>query len=528
MIFFFALCIYRLHYIEASGHLAVAAQGQGRFTVNIAQARGSIYDRNMRLLVNKQNRFMASVLSTPQAMAEIYRVFPEDERYTILERMRGGLPFALELPTLDVYAVGIDVFVVPERYGDVQIAPHLIGYLSDEGRRGVAGIERAYDEILREKGASFTAIYHLDAMGRTMQGAGTVIKRQNETGAGGVVLTLDANIQLVVQRALAAGAEKGAAVVMDVNTGEILAMASVPAFDQNDIYASLDSLNAPFINRAISGYSIGSVFKGVIAAAALESGFSQNRSFDCRGYIDVGGQIFRCNNLVAHGVVDMSRALQVSCNTYFISLGLQLDPGFLLALCRHLGMDAPTELAPGMLTQRGNLPTPAELNNPAALANFSFGQGSSLATPLQIAQIMSTFVNGRAVTPRLVEGLSEDGISISQPAPRFADRDVLSPQTVAIVHQIMIDTVVLGSGWPAEPLYGGAGGKTSSAQTGQWIEDENGGQIEIVHAWFAGFYPAHSPRYSIVVFVEGGLSGEQVAAPIFKQIADGIYALSRR
>jgi len=379
--------------------------------------------------------------------------------------------------------------------------------------------------VLREKGASVSASFQMDAMGRTMQGGGVVIERQNVTGNGGVVLTLDANIQLVAQRALAAGAERGAAVVMDVTTGDILAMASVPAFDQNNIAASLTSHCAPFINRAMGGYSIGSVFKGVIAAAALESGFSTGRSYECRGYINVGGQIFRCNNLAGHGVLDMSRAMQVSCNPYFISLGLQLDPAFLLTVSRHLGLDTPLELAPGMFSQRGNLPSLDELSSPAGLANFGFGQGSSLATPLQMAQVMATFVNqGRSVTPRLVEGLTENGVSISQSAPRFASTNVLSPQTAETLRQIMVDVVELGSGWPAAPLYGSAGGKTSSAQTGQWEQDEYGEQVEIVHAWFVGFYPALEPRYSISVFVEGGRSGEQAAAPIFKQIADGIHA----
>ncbi|MCL2578540.1 MAG: penicillin-binding transpeptidase domain-containing protein [Oscillospiraceae bacterium] len=526
LLVFFALSIFRLHYIESSGYLAAVAAGQGRFTVNIAQGRGSIYDRNMRRLVNNRSQVVAAILPTPQAMAEIYRVFPEDERIQILERMRDGLPFALELPTIEVNAIGIDAFEIPRRYGELQIAPHLIGYLTDEGRVGVAGIERAFDQILREKGAVLTARYHLDAAGRAMHGGGVEIERHNQSSAGGVVLTLDANIQLITQQALEAGAQRGGAVVLDINDGDILAMASLPVFDQNEISASLHSEYSPFINRAISGYGIGSAFKTVTAAAALESGFPPGRSYECLGYINVGGQIFRCNNLAGHGVVDMTRAMQVSCNPYFISLGLQLDPGFLLAFSRQLGMDAALELAPGLFTQRGNLPSSAELASPAGLANFSFGQGSSLATPLQMAQMMAVFAgSGTLVTPRLVEGFTEDGINISQPAPRFAGRDVVSPQTAAAVRQLMVDVVEIGSGALARPIYGSAGGKTSSAQTWQFVE-ENGVRREVVHAWFVGFYPAENPRYSIAVFVEDGLSGEQTAAPIFKQIADGIHLIT--
>lgn len=527
MILLFTVCIWQLHYVNTSDYLAAAAEGQGHHTLNIAQTRGGIYDRQMRLLVNNQSRLIASVLPTPEAMVELYRVLPEERRPAVMELLRAGLPFALELDTPQVDAPGIDVFELPERFGNLQFAPHLIGYLSDGTGIGVTGIERAFDDILRESGGSVAASFLVDAAGRAMPGGGVSIQRQNETHRGGVVLTLDADIQFVTQRALAEGAERGAAVVMEIETGNILAMASLPSFDQNNIAASLNSLDAPFINRAMSGHSIGSVFKGVISAGAIESGFSSSYTFNCAGYINIGGQIFRCNNYAVHGLVDMSRAMQVSCNTYFINLGLQLDPAFLLTLTTHLtGMGTSTQLAPGMFAHPGNLPTLAELQNPAALANFSFGQGSSLATPLQLTRMMSVFAGGgRSVTPRLVEGITENGITLSSSFPQFADTLVISPATAAALYQIMVDVVELGSGWPATPIYGGAGGKTSSAQTGQWVEDEDGELSEVIHAWFSGFYPAVNPRYSITVFVEGGHSGEQVAAPIFATIADGIYII---
>jgi len=307
-----------------SDYLSMAANVQGRYTLNIATARGGIYDRNMKPLVNTRHRFVAAVLPTPQAAAELLRVQPEEGRDALMERLSGGFPFAMEVETNDIYAFGVDVFRVPRRYGEVQLAPHVVGYLGDGGRNGVAGIERAYDETLAQYGAKLYAKYQLDAAGRAMQGGGVEIGRENENSAGGVVLTLSTDIQNVAQNVITAGCEKGAAVVLDIDTGDILAMASVPAFDQNDIAASLQSTDAPFINRAVSGYNIGSVFKVIVAAAALENGFSPGRSYNCEGDIDIDGQVFRCNNHAVHGVIDMQKALQVSCNTYFISLAQQI------------------------------------------------------------------------------------------------------------------------------------------------------------------------------------------------------------
>jgi penicillin-binding protein 2 len=525
LVLMFSVCVFRIYYVGASDHLATAAQVQGRYTLEVAHSRGGIYDRNFHPLVNYSHRYVASVLPTPQAAAELLRVMPEEERESVVNRLSGGLPFVLEVPTNDIYAVGIDVFRVPNRYGSVQLAPHLVGYLGDGGRRGVFGIERAYDSLLDEAGATFQAKYQVDATGRTMEGGGVEIFRTNEDAAAGVVLTLDRELQLLVQNALAQGCDKGAAVVLDIATGEILALASLPVFDQNDIATSLESTDAPFINRALCGYNIGSVFKLAVASAALESGISPSYSYVCQGSIDVGGQVFRCNNHAIHGSLSMGKALEVSCNTYFIHLAQRIDPGFLLAVCRHFGLGESTELAPGLIAQSGNLPTLKELSSPAALANFSFGQGSSLATPLQIARIVSVIGNdGAAVTPSLVQGFTQDGQTFSERTPSYASSQVLSPKTARKMQELMVGVVEDGSGRTARPMVGSAGGKTSSAQTGV-ITGEGEDAKEIVHAWFAGFYPSQHPRYSVVVFVEGGESGERVAAPIFKQIADGIAAM---
>ena len=514
--------IYRIYYIDASDYITMAASVQGKYRMTVADTRGVIYDRNMRSLVNNQYKYVASVLPNPKATGAILSITPEEEKASLLERLSDGRPFAMNLGDNDIYAEGVDIFRVPERYGDTQYASHLIGYLSDGA--GVSGIERAYEETLSGSGGEIGVVYQMDAAGRMMQDTAVAVERRNEEPVGGVVLSLDREFQEISQTALEAGCQKGAAVVLDIYTGDILAMASLPVFDQNNISLSLESEDAPFVNRATAGHNIGSVFKLLVASAALESGISQYHQYDCKGYIDVSGQIFKCNNDRVHGMCDMERALEVSCNSYFISLAQNISPEFLLSLSANMGLGKSTTLAEGITTGAGNLPALAELQSPAGYANFSFGQGSSLASPLQMAQAVAAIANtGMSVTPRLVRGITADGVTMDTTVPPYTANQVISERTSEIMRGLMVKVVEEGSGKPAKPLVGSAGGKTSSAQTGQYYADDP--ETEIVHAWFAGFYPAQKPRYSIVVFVEGGESGEKVAGPIFKQIADGISRL---
>ena len=161
----------------------------------------------------------------------------------------------------------------------------------------------------------------------------------------------------------------------------------------------------------------------------------------------------------------------------------------------------------------------AELDKGAAeTANFSFGQGSLTATPVQLACLVSAAANGGGgVTPRLVRGVTADGERLSLETARYDPIPVFSQRAAAAVREGMIGVVEHGSGTAAKPDAGGAGGKTASAQTGQFVDGK-----EIVHAWFAGFCPAEEPRWAIVVFVEAGESGGDAAAPVFREIAQAL------
>lgn len=213
----------------------------------------------------------------------------------------------------------------------------------------------------------------------------------------------------------------------------------------------------------------------------------------------------------------MRGALEHSCNPYFISLALELGGAPLLYKAQQLGFGTAFEAAPGFRSYSGTLPTARELLAPAATANFGFGQGALTATPVQIACLVSAIANGGgAVTPRLVAVPPWTAPRSPIRPPFTLPAPVFLPEAAEQIRRMMVSVVEEGSGKNAKPRRGGAGGKTASAQTGQYLDGE-----EVVHAWFAGFYPAEEPRYTIVVFCEGGDSGGDRACPVFKEIADG-------
>ncbi|MEG2087764.1 MAG: penicillin-binding transpeptidase domain-containing protein, partial [Angelakisella sp.] len=310
---------------------------------------------------------------------------------------------------------------------------------------------------------------------------------------------------------------RGAVVIMEVSSGEILAMVSRPDFDQTHVAAFLDDPDSPLFNRATAAYNVGSCFKLAVAAAALQNGFFPAYSYVCPGYYQLGEQRYACHQLAGHWQLSMTGAMEQSCNPYFINLGQQLGAKKLLDMAEALGFGTPTVLCDGVVSAAGSLPAdPGDVSS-GELANLSFGQGTLTATPVQLAQMTAIIAGGGGfVTPTLYKGVTHDGRCL--PVPEAVNpRQVLSPRTAATLRGMMIGVVERGSGKRARPMLGGGGGKTSSAQTGTV---KNG--AEVVHGWFSGFYPAEQPRYTITVLEEGGGSGAARPAAVFAKICNEI------
>ncbi|MBR5485202.1 MAG: penicillin-binding protein 2 [Oscillospiraceae bacterium] len=522
-IFMFTLILVRIYTITASDYLTQVANRQSSYTLNITTTRGQIYDRNFIPLTNSSFEYVAAVMPCKEAMNAIAQNVKGEERTAAFEQMRYGTPFLMKLRRGNIYSRGIDVFKVSSRYDEQQPAVHLVGYLDGWSGEGIRGIEKAFEKELSQVGETVSATYAVDVFKRPMPGETAEIKGDSIPPKAGVVLTLDKNIQLAVQAA-AENIKEGAAVVMDVKSGDILAAVSKPSFSPYDLEKALSAEGEPLFNRVLGAYNVGSTFKLAVAAAALKQGVSPSFSYCCQGEIEVDGIKFSCHNKDGHGWVNMKTAIEQSCNPYFIRLCREIEPENLLAVVNGLGFGRSCSLADGITAESGSLYTVNELENAANRANFSFGQGVLTATPLQIAQMVSCIANGGYdVTPRLVRGWSDNGLDITDEVT-FAHNRIIETAHADLLKNYMINVVENGSGQKGKPNNGGAGGKTASAQTGQY--NENG--EEKIEAWFAGFYPADIPKYAIVIFVEGGKYGGNVASPIFKDVADRIALLENK
>lgn len=510
----FSLSSWRIYDIISSADTAVLSQ-QMSYTLTVVEPRGNIYDRNMRKLVATQSKYIAAVSPNVSTVNEINRKLG-DSATAALELLKSGKPSAIEV-TSDFSAEESILFSVPVRYSDDQLASHIIGY-TDASGHGVTGLEYAFDDLLSSEDA-VKVTYTVDATGRPLSGVAPIVSGTTDIKTG-IVLTLDSAVQKAVEQA-APELGTGAVVVMDAENGDILAMSSVPDYSPLNVSASLENSSSPLINRALSAYNVGSVFKILVAAAAVESGVSPSYSYNCTGNVKIGSNVFNCHESGGHGVIDMTSALSGSCNPYFISVAQKTGGDRILSLCRSLGFGERRAFADGLSAAAGTLPNADTLKSqPAALANFAFGQGDLLLTPVDVAVMTAMAANGGyAVTPRLVSGVVMSDGSLYGYRSIKPER-VISEKTALSVKKMMCAVVSDGTGLAAMPDSGGAGGKTATAEAGYKIDGK-----KVNQCWFSGFYPADNPRYAITVLGENGQSGSATCAPVFKQICDSLNQL---
>jgi penicillin-binding protein 2 len=492
------------------------ANTHGSYSLKINTSRGTIYDGKLKPIVNNGVKYVAAVSPQADAAVQLRALSAHVSDISVLEAgFEKGLPFTVTVDTQNINAVGVKVFTVPVRYAGDAVAPHITGYADSSGN-GVTGIEKAFDDVLKKYTSGITETYAVDAKRRTLAGvtAATVITGNS---SGGVVLTLDSDIQKSAQAAADKYLKSGSVIVMDVENGDILASVSEPGYSPLNVSSALKKTDSPLVNRVFKSYNLGSAFKIAVACAALESGIDKSFSYTCTGVVNVSGRDFHCEKLSGHGKEDMTLAFANSCNTYFITIGLKTGGEKILEMAKRLGFGTQTVFAPGLSSDAGTLPTEKLLSSPAAVANFSIGQGDLMVTPVQVACMVSAVANGgKLVTARLVKGIY-DGEKMVSEYPNAVPERVISETIADEVSGFMIKTVNEGTGMPAKPAYGGAGGKTATAETG-WLK--NGKAIN--QAWFAGFYPAESPKYAIVVMCENGTAGGADAGPVFKYIADSL------
>lgn len=378
-------------------------------------------------------------------------------------------------------------------YGGAAMGP-LVGYNSMQ--YGRAGIEAAYNkELLGLETKNPFVLFRQNILGIKDRGYD-------------VILTVDSALQKTAYDAL--DGRKGAAVAMDPKTGEILALVSSPGFDPNTVEEDWETIesdeNSPLINRALQGlYPPGSVFKIIPLSASLENiDGIEDMIFHCSGSTDVDGLEIKDYNGTAHGDIDINRAVEVSCNSTFIDLGLRIGARVMGEYANGFGFNKNMDF--DLPLKMSVFPNPTSRRE---LALSSIGQADTLATPLQMAMVASAAANnGTIMHPYVVKGIadSEGRISYSR-----EDEAYLSPITAATAERIkemMVNVVRNGTGTAAAVSDIDVAGKTGTAE----VEGKDS------HAWFIGFAPADDPQIAVAVIVENGGSGGQAAAPIAKRM----------
>ena len=514
----FSVCLLRIYYLSTGNWLAAAASKQSIYKLKVAEYRGNIYDCNKLPLLYKENSDVLAVTPNIQVASKLCEFLNDKEKNFVMNQISQGKPFLL--PTNQPFLCnGTNQFKVANRYSENQLAPHIIGYI-DKDKNGVCAIEKAFNDYLNNDCGSIYVKYKVDALNRTLSNKNTVVDDTSYKHTKGVVLTIDERIQKIAQNIAATNMERGAIIITEVPSCEIKACVSMPNFSPTNVPEALTQINSPLLNRAFCAYNLGSIFKLVTAAAALENGISGDEKYNCTGEISINNHAFHCFNHNAHEQITLSDALAHSCNTYFVNLVNKITPSELVKMALELGFGRSFELAPNLITAKGNLPSLKELQNKQTLSNLSFGQGSLMASPIQINCLLNTIASdGIYRNPKLVKGLVNENLEYIFPLKNDSGKRVISQKNCEYLKNSMKDSVLNGTSQKGLPDNLSAGAKTGTAQTGI-----KSGDRCILQAWYAGIYPIDKPKYSIVVFVEDGKGGGETCGPIFKKIVDSIYS----
>ena len=450
----------------------------------------------------------------------------------------------LELP-------GVDVRVRPRReYPYGSLASHTLGYVKQwekgaispaEKRKfkhytgdstGIAGVEATMNDYLT--GSEGIKVLLKNEKGKVLK----LVDNINPDVGSKVELTIDAKIQCLVENTLRR-VGRAAAVVMDPNTGEVLAMASVPDFTPSYFVPSIDpdawkNYNSnkarPLLNRAISNFTPGSTFKLPTAIAAAMHGHAYDHE-DCSGYVTYGNINIRCWKREGHGTLGLQESIQRSCNCYFMRVaneigGPKMLSSFqLLGLGQKTGIELPSE-SPGFIPGNRFWKTemrPGATVTPAITGMMSIGQSDSAASPLQIAAVVSAIANrGKYYKPRIVRTVTNPHSgTLIQNRPNLKVnllQEGLKPDHLERIRKGM---------WLAANEVGGTARRAAvedkvSAKTGTAQTVDMG--VKSNDAWTVAFAPYDNPRYVVVVAVKRGTSGGAVAGPLAKLIFSGLFA----
>lgn len=512
----FSLLLARLYYIVQNKPAQVAGT-QNRRTVVVSNTRGTIYDTNLEPFVNEAHVYSAAVAPSESLLSHLFDAMTKDEFTKVRDRLASGAPAVGTLIKPIQPINGIIQFLTTKRYGNRLLAPHVIGYLDNGEMNGVYGIERDYNALLSSYSGKATASFYTDANGRYLAGIDAVCEDTTSRSKGGIVLTLDKFVQQQAENIAAEYMNKGSIIIMRPNSGEITALVSTPSFQPHTVAKSIESNDGALLNRALSLYDCGSVFKIITTAAALENNVSTDTTYECCGFLDVEGVRFHCHNRLGHGKINMNDAFAQSCNLYYIQLAQQIGADNVYSMAEKFQLNAPISLTNSLTAPKALLPDPQTIrSSTAALANFSFGQGYLMVSPLHVTAIANTIANdGILPSIHIVKGAVDNSMTFSADEEGRGSTRIITSDTAKMLGSMMQHAVQYGTGQSARPNLCSAAGKTGTAETGQRIDGR-----PVTQSWFVGYFPAESPQYVVCVLTEDVDNAKANSAAIFKKIAD--------
>ena len=540
---------------------------------SIDPARGRLYDRNSDLLVDNRPSFDVNITlkdaePLQRTLAKLSRHLqtPADTLLSQIKRTRGASAYQPRLLKQDVgrntlAAIEVNKFNLPGVSVDINLrrhyiygrmAAHLIGYLSEispaelksglyPGSRsgdliGKFGAEKVYENSLRGKRGGRQV--EVNANGLVVR----ILKTVDAEPGHYVFLTIDQRLQHRTEAFL--DGVVGAAVAIEPGTGQILALASSPSFDQNVFVGGIsheqwDSLISnpfrPMSNRAIQGeYPPGSTYKIITALAGLEEGVIDDQTtFNCPGYYRFGNRVYRCWKKGGHGKVDIIKAVEESCDVFFYQVGQRLGVDRLAWYAKAFGLGSPTGI---FLDQEahGLIPTAAWKKKRTGIPwqggetlSVAIGQGFNLATPLQMAVLAATVGNGgNRYRPMILSSIKlADGQILQKNEPRLTGKLPISPVNLDLV-KLGLWKVVNGENGTARGSRLAdidMSGKTGTSQVISRKEDETISEEDVpihlrAHAWFVAYAPSEQPTIAVAVVVEHGEHGSGAAAPIAREM----------
>jgi len=541
----------------------------------LAPERGSIIDRYGRPLAQNRTAYRITLVpeeteNVEETLKSLSRIIPISERnykriMRAVKRQRSFVPITVaeNVDWQDFAKVNVNIPDLPginpdvgstRFYPEKDLLAHIVGYVGSVNEQeigddplfelpgfkiGKNGMEKILDTRLRGTGGNSKV--EVNVMGRVIR----ELSRQDSVKGEELGLSIDLDVQKFAAERVRD--ESAAVVVMDVDNGDILAMASTPAYDPNDFNlgisqkkydALLEDARKPLINKTVQGqYPPGSTFKMIVALAALEAGvIDRDEKIFCNGKFKLGNQEFHCWKKGGHGSTDMVDAIAGSCDVYFYDVALRTGIDRIQAMAEKFGLGEKFNIGipyekSGLVPSKGwKIATRGQRWQGGDTVNVGIGQGDMLVTPLQLAVMTARLVNGgKPVLPRIIKNQGPDTAEdLKQNENSILD---ISPENMKIVLEGMEAVINSPTGVAyAQRMSEKAlkfGGKTGSVQVRRIskAERETGVRkneekpwIERDHALFVGYAPLHKPRYAVSILVEHGGGGSKKAAPIAKDI----------